>query len=214
MIGRQAFQEFLASRPQYMEFSKENGATISVTPPLSELPHVLQLLESIDLLDLAHEQPQVSGDEMLVDVTFWSAHIVGGVHLRAGLDWILDPAVKRRYPNWDVQERSLKVTFLDDTTKPGLEVDFWIKFARSGDLAIRPGSLKLRDDARGGDGEMLDMQFVEDQLLHMNEKIYASFDQSFADFQNDPHVLSLARYGAIGKQLMHIEAAWRAACAV
>ena len=45
------------------------------------------------------------------------------------------PGAKDGYLNWDVQERSLKVTFLDDTTLPGLAVDFWIKFARSGDLA-------------------------------------------------------------------------------
>jgi CRP-like cAMP-binding protein len=190
-----------------MEFSKENGAAISVTPPLSELPHVLQLLESVDLLDLAQERPQVRGDEMLVDVAYWPDHVPGGVHLRAGLDWQPDPQVKRRYPNWDVQERSLKVTFQDQPSGPGLEVDFWIKFARSGDLAIRPGMMKVRSDA----GEMLAMQFVEDQLLHMNEKIYESFAQSFTEFQNDRRVLSLARYVAIGTQLMQIEAAWREA---
>ncbi|UCC53440.1 MAG: hypothetical protein JSV68_05615, partial [Anaerolineaceae bacterium] len=192
-----------------IEFSKENGAAISTTPPLSELPHVLQLLESFNLLDLDSEAPEVSGDAMMVDVSYWPGHISGGVHLRAGLDWQPAPEIKRRYPNWDVQERSLKVTFADDTTRPGLEIDFWIKFARSGDLAIRPGRIMVRASDGSGRSRPLTMQFVEDQLLNMNEQIFASFEQDFQAFQDDLRVLSLERYGPIGRQLMLIEEEWR-----
>ena len=47
----------------------------------------------------------------------------------------------------------------------------------------------------------------------MNEQIYAALAQDFASFQRDPRVLSLERYGAIGRQLMQIEVRWQAACA-
>jgi signal-transduction protein with cAMP-binding, CBS, and nucleotidyltransferase domain len=59
-------------------------------------------------------------------------------------------------------------------------------------------------------GESLALQFVEDQLLTMNQKIYAAFDQDFAAFQRDERVLSLERYVPIGRQLMLVEAEWQA----
>ena len=192
-----------------MEFSKENGISISATPPLSELPHVLQLLASIGLVDYRkHDATKVTGDEVEVALDYYPENIREGIHLRASLDWTPAPELKRQYPNWDVQLRSLEIYFPDDPARPGLEVDFWVKFDRSGDFAIRPGRFAFR--VNGAQGEHLGLQFVEDQLLNMNRKIYAAFDQEFAAFQQDEGVLSLERYGPIGRQLMLVEAKWKA----
>ena len=196
-----------------IEFSKENGLTYATSPALLELPHVLQLLSSVGLVDPARDTPEVAGSATLVRLTYRPPQLAEGVHVRASTDYRPPAAEKRKYPSWDYQERSLKVFFADDPAEPGLAVDFWIKFARSGDLVIRPGQIAIRSKLAAGGYERLSLQFVEDQLLAMNQQIYAAFEQDFACFQRDPRVLSLERYGAIGRQLMQIEARWQAACA-
>ncbi len=82
-----------------------------------------------------------------------------------------------------------------------------MKFARSGDIASRPGQLRGKDKKQSYQ-HYLELNFVEDQLFNMNRKIYEAFQQGFEQFQNDPRVLSLERYKAIGEQLMHIQAEW------
>ena len=196
-----------------IEFSKENGLAYATPPALLELPHVLQLLTSIGLVDPARDTPDVAGSPTLVALTYRPPQVADGVHVRASTDYRPAAAEKRKYPSWDYQERSLKVFFADDPAEPGLAVDFWIKFARSGDLVVRPGQIAIRSRLAAGGYDRLALQFVEDQLLTMNEQIYAAFGQDFASFQRDPRVLSLERYGAIGRQLMQIEARWQAACA-
>jgi hypothetical protein len=103
----------------------------------------------------------------------------------------------------------LKVYLSDAPNEPALEVDFWIKFDRSGDVALKPGKLILRERGENGEATRVTSEFVDDQLLNMNRKIYAAFRQDFALFQRDPDNLSLTRYGAVGRQLMIIERAWR-----
>jgi CRP-like cAMP-binding protein len=194
-----------------LEFSKENGVAISATPPLSELPHALQLLESIGLVDLGQHEPEVRGDEVVVEVMYRPANITEGLHVRASLDWTPERWVKLQYPHWDVQNRSLRVYLDQDQTKPSLSVDFWVKFDRTGRFAIRPGRLMLPgpDSSDGRNGLLL--EFVDDQLLNMLQKIYAAFDQDFEEFQSDERVLSLDRYANVGRQLMLIEQAWQGA---
>ena len=82
-----------------------------------------------------------------------------------------------------------------------------MKFTRSGDIAIRPGRLRLYEPDEQGP-RYLELQVVDDQLLTMNRMIYASFDQEFELFQRDPRVMSLERYRAIGEHLMMIQEEW------
>ena len=108
-----------------LDFSKENGVAISATPPLSELPHAIQLLEFIGLIDLARHEPDVTGDEVCVEVVYRPANITEGIHVRASLDWTPEDRIKLQYPHWDVQNCSLRVYLDDDQSEPALCVDFW-----------------------------------------------------------------------------------------
>lgn len=192
-----------------MEFSKENGMAISTTPPLSEMPHVVQLLAAIGCIDLEQHIPEVKGNDTRVDVIYRPRNIAEGIHLRSDLNWHPAPIDKAHYPNWDVQKRLLKVYLRDAPNEPALAADFWIKFDRSGDVALKPGKLTLLERGKNGQTTHVTREFVDDQLLNMNRKIYAAFRQDFAQFQRDPNTLSLARYGVVGQQLMAIERAWR-----
>ena len=190
-----------------IEFSKEHGLAYATPPPLLELPHVLQLLSSIGLIDVTEDTPAITGTETLVALTYHPKHVSDGVYIRASTDYRPSESQKRTAPNWDYQERTLKIYFDDNPTIPRLMVDFWIKFIRSGDIAIRPGKLRLQES----DDQYLsymDLSFVDDQLLTMNRAIYAGFDQGFEAFQRDTRVMSLERYRDIGKHLMAIQAAW------
>jgi hypothetical protein len=190
-----------------IEFSKENGLAYATPPPLLELPHVLQLLASIGLIDVAEDSPEVTGTETLVALAYHPKQVVDGVYVRASTDYHPSPIAKQHYPNWDYQERTLKVYFAADSAIPELAVDFWIKFIRSGDIAIRPGQVRIYD-AGQADPRELELQFVDDQLLRMNRAIYDAFTEPFEQFQGNPRVLSLERYGPIGEQLMAIQDAW------
>jgi hypothetical protein len=191
-----------------LEFSKENGVAISATPPLSELPHAIQLLDSIGLIDLGRDEPEVSGDGTLVDVMYRPANITSGVHVRASLDWTPGDEVKAQYPDWDVQNRSMRIYVGDGQQEPSLAVDFWVKFDRTGRFAIRPGRL-IMPESDGSDGRnSVVLEFVDDQLLTMVRKIYTAFHQNFQEFQRDDRILSLDRYAHVGRQLMAIEQAW------
>ena len=200
-----------AGRVQRVEidFSKENGLAYATAPPLLELPHVLQLLSSIGLIDVAHDTPEVVGTSTLVALTYRPEHIVDGVYVRASIDYEPPARQKRSSPNWDYQERTLNVYFENNPSIPWLMIDFWMKFTRSGDIAIRPGRLRLYEPDEQ-DPRHLELQVVDDHLLTMNRMIYASFDQEFELFQRDPRVMSLERYREIGEHLMMIQEDWEA----
>ena len=204
---RQLAAERGAVRRVEIEFSKENGLAYATPPPLLELPHALQLLGSIGLVDFERDAPRVDGTETLVTLAYHPPKIAEGVHICAGTDYRPPAERKRLYPGWDYQEPTLKIYFDDGSDAPGLAVDFWIKFIRSGDIAIRPGLLRIRGAGHTA-SRYLELNFVDDQLLRMNRAIYTAFDQPFEQFQADPAVLSLARYRPIGEQLMAIQAAW------
>jgi hypothetical protein len=87
-------------------------------------------------------------------------------------------------------------------------VDFWVKFDRTGQFAIRPGRLILPESDGSDARNNVVLEFVDDQLLTMVRKIYTAFDQDFEEFQRDDSVLSLERYAHVGRQLMAIEQAW------
>ena len=196
-----------------VEFSKEHGLAYATPPPLLELPHVLQLLCSIGLIDVAHDTPEVVGTATLVALTYRPQHISDGVYVRASIDYQPPALQKRSSPNWDYQERTLNVYFEGDPSTPRLMIDLWIKFIRSGDIAIRPAQLRFYEPDKQGP-RYLELHFVDDQLLTMNRTIYASFDQEFELFQRDPRVMSLERYCAIGEHLMMIQEKWSALSAV
>lgn len=190
-----------------IEFSKENGLAYATAPPLLELPHALQLLASIGLVNIAEDIPEVTGTETLVTLAYHPKQIVDGVYVRASTDYHPSPMTKLHYPNWDYQERMLKVYFAPDSVTPELAVDFWIKFIRSGDIAIRPGQVRIYDTGQATTRQ-IELQFVDDQLLRMNHAIYDAFAQPFEQFQGNPRVLSLERYRPIGERLMAIQEAW------
>jgi len=129
------------------------------------------------------------------------------VYIRASTDYHPPAVQKHKYPNWDYQQRTLNVYFDDDPTTPRLMIDFWIKFIRSGEIAMRPGQLRIYDSG-ARQPRYLELHFVEDQLLNMNRTIYATFAEAFDHFQRDPRVLSLARYRTLGERLMAIQEAW------
>jgi hypothetical protein len=190
-----------------VEFSKENGLAYATPPALLELPHVLQLLGSIGLVDFARDTPEITGSATLVALAYHPPQIADGVYIRASTDYRPSALNKQKYPSWDYQERTLNVYFDAAAAFPELQIDFWIKFIRSGDIAIRPGQMRIYD-AGHDDPRYLELQFVDDQLLRMNRAIYAAFDQPFEQFQHDRRVLSLERYRPIGEQLMAIQDAW------
>jgi CRP-like cAMP-binding protein len=190
-----------------IEFSKEHGLAYATPPPLLELPHVLQLLDSIGLVDVTQDTPDIVGTQTMVALTYHPKHITDGVYIRASTDYHPPAIQKHNYPNWDYQQRTLNVYFDDDPTIPRLMIDFWIKFIRSGDIAIRPGQLRIYDSG-SSQPRYLELHFVEDQLLNMNRTIYETFAEAFEHFQRDPRVLSLERYRAIGEHLMAIQEAW------
>lgn len=191
-----------------VNFSKENGLVYATTPPLLELPHALQLLTSIGLIDFDKHVPEVSGTDTVVNVIYRPDNIRQGVHIQASIDMQPSPHFKSNYPTWDIQERSLKIYFEGNSIQPDVEADFWIKFNRSGDVAIRPGKLVIVDADEYGHQQILVRNFIEDQLLQMNLKIYESFQQNFIEFQNDSRILSLERYASIGQQIMLIQHVW------
>ncbi|NES76604.1 MULTISPECIES: Gfo/Idh/MocA family oxidoreductase [unclassified Okeania] len=192
-------------------FSKENGLAYTTDPPLLELPHALQLLSSIGIIDFNNylSLPEVSGTNTFVNAIYQVKNIQDKIYVRSNIDIQPNPAIKKEYPLWDIQERRLKIYFDQDNTQPNIEVDFWMKFDYSGDFALRPGKLIIRDDDNFNNQEQLILNIVDDQLLNMNLKIYAAFQQNFADFQNDQNILSLERYLPIGKQIMLIQNLWK-----
>jgi hypothetical protein len=150
----------------------------------------------------------VSGDAILVDVVYRPTNITSGVHVRASLDWTPEDEVKAQYPDWDVQNRSMRIYVRDGQQEPSLVVDFWVKFDRTGRFAIRPGRLIVPESDEPHARNSVVLEFVDDQLLTMLRKIYTAFHQSFQEFQRDDTILSLDRYAHVGRQLMTIEQAW------
>jgi CRP-like cAMP-binding protein len=210
-IIRRELERASAGRVQRVEidFSKENGLAYATAPPLLELPHVVQLLSSIGVIDVAYDTPEVAGTDTQVTLMYRPRHIVDGVYVRAGIDYRPSASQKRSSPKWDYQERTLNVYLENDPSVPWLTADFWMKFTRSGDIAIRPGRLRMNEPDERGE-RYLELNLVDDQLLTMNRAIYASFDQAFELFQRDPRVMSLDRYRAIGEHLMRIQEEWEA----
>ncbi|MCB9744470.1 MAG: cyclic nucleotide-binding domain-containing protein [Alphaproteobacteria bacterium] len=195
-----------------MDFSKENGLAYETDPPLLELPHVLQLLESCGLVDMERDAPEVSGDLTRVEVRFAPPGIRDGVRLVCETDLHPTPEEKARYPAWDVQIRTMKVFFDDDPELPGVSVDFWVKFDRSGDFAIRPGAIATRD--RGETAlRPLTLRFVDDQLMVMSERIFEAMREDYDAFVAGDAALSLSCYGPIGLRIMEIQSAWERAVA-
>lgn len=191
-----------------INFSKENGLAYATTPPLLELPHALQILTTVGLIDFNKHVPEVSGTDTMVNVIYRPQYIKQGVHIHASNDLQPDLPVKSQFPLWDIQERSLKIYSSSKSLQPDLEVDLWIKFDSSGELAIRPGKLVITDTDEQGLQQRLALNFVEDQLLEMNLKIYEAFQQSFTKFQNDSRILSLQGYNSVGQQIMLIQQLW------
>ncbi len=194
-----------------IDFSKENGLAYTTDPPLLELPHVLQLLSSIGIIDFNNYSslPEVSGTNTFVNAIYQVENIKNKVHINCGIDMLANPGIKQEHPQWDIQERRLKIYFDEENTQPNIEVDFWIKFDSSGDFAIHPGTLIIRDDDDCDGPEGLVLNIVDDQLLQMNVKIYQAFQENFADFQSDRNILSLERYLPIGQQIMLIQNLWK-----
>ena len=194
-----------------IDFSKENGLAYTTDPPLLELPHALQLLSSIGIIDFNHycSLPEVSGTNTFVNAIYQVKNIKNKVHVRSNIDMLANAAIKKEHPLWDIQERRLKIYFDEENTQPNIEVDFWIKFDYSGDFVLRPGKLIIKDNENCSNQEQLVLNIVDDQLLNMNLKIYEAFQQNFVDFQNDRNILSLERYLPIGQQIMLIQNIWK-----
>jgi len=189
-----------------LSFLKQNGHLRNTTPPLLELPHVLQLINSTGLVQLDDTMPEVTGT--FDDVTVIYKKPGHEVELFCSLNYTPTKRERITYPYWDVQERTLKVFFEGLGDQPGLVVDFWVKFDRSGDFAVRPGGFRVMGKDRNGNIVPLTLHIVEDQLLNMNRIIFETFTQPYETFENDLRSLSLSRYETIGRHLLYIQREW------
>lgn len=194
-----------------LNLSKENGFAYQTKPPLLELPHALQLVYSIGLVDFNQDSLEVSGTDTEVNIVYRPEGITEGIHIHSSIDMKPSADIKNQYPLWDIQERYLKIYLSENSLQPELEVDFWVKFDSWGEVAIRPGKLRILDDQFTDNPEILELNFMEDQLLKMNQAIYKAFAQNTAEFENDNTVLSLKKYSPIGEQIMLIKELWEAA---
>ncbi|MGL4408244.1 MAG: hypothetical protein ACRCTU_07630 [Zoogloea sp.] len=183
-------------------FSKENGQAVAPAP-LCEYPHLLQILHSAGLMGQAR-RTAIEGTEFALRVHYATPDIAHGITGVAEMDYVRTPAQRDRYPQWEYQERTLYVWASDDAREPLLAVDFWIKFAPSGDSVIYTGRYTTREP----DGSVLSHGIAEDLLLQMHEAIFAAFDQPYAAFEADPAVLSVGRYADIGLEIVRVHAQW------
>merc|ERR1712156_486561 len=101
-------------RKAEIEFSKEGGLAYATPPPLLEMPHVLQLISSCGLVDMAVDKPKVTGDKDAVFVEYTPKHALETVSVICKNDYKPAPELMSRYPNWDVQIRTFKVWFEND----------------------------------------------------------------------------------------------------
>ncbi len=193
-----------------LNYSKENGFAYQTKPPLLELPHALQLVHSIGLVDFNKDTPEVRGTDTEVNIVYRPEGITEGIHIHTSIDMKPSAYIKNQSPLWDIQDRSLKIYLSKNSVQPELEVDFWVKFDSSGEVAIRPGKLMILDNQFTDKPEILELNFLEDQLLKMNQAIYKAFRQNIVEFENDNTVLSLKKYGLIGQQIMVIKELWEA----
>jgi hypothetical protein len=192
-----------------LTISKENGLAYATDPALLELPHALQLLASIGLLDCKTNHPKVTSTPTAVTACYDSEHAPGGIVVKTDVDWRPHQELKQQYPeNWDIQNRVLKIYLTANSHTPEIMVDFWIKFDRDGKYAIRPGFIHIID-CQETNTSPIQLQFVEDQLSKMNETIYQAFQQPYEQFQQDRHVLNVRNYLDLGKQILAIQSAWQ-----
>jgi len=184
-----------------IEFSKENGHDIAPAP-LCELPHALQILESVGLLTHSRRQ-KVTGGPYSVVVEYDALLVRHGVFAVARMDYQPQPSQAEAYPDWDYQERTL--TAYAPGGEPVLWVDFWIKFSPSGDSVIHTGRYSTREP----DGQVHSHGIAEDLLQQMHVAIFRSFGSDYETFEKDENVLPLARYAGIGREIVEIHGTWK-----
>ena len=185
-----------------INFSKENGKEIA-SAPLCELPHAIQILESMGVLKEA-VRDKVKGDEYSVIVSYQSPKVRNGIHAIAEMDYQRTQAQKNLYPQWDYQERTLKVFTEKDSVRPIIEVDFWIKFSRSGESVTHLGKYTTYET----DGSVLSHGIGEDLLMNMQTTIFEAFKDSYEVFLKNPLVMPLNRYQKVGLELLKINDLW------
>ena len=185
-----------------INFSKENGTEIALAP-LCELPHCIQILDSMGVLNKA-KRAKVTGDKHSVMVSYQSSKVKNGIHAIGEMDYQRTPAQKNLYPQWDYQERKLQVFAGTDLIRPIVEVDFWIKFSCSGESVVHLGKYTTYEV----DGQVLSHGIGEDLLLNMQTIIFESFRDSYEVFLENPLILPLERYQNIGLELLEIHDLW------
>jgi len=188
-----------------IDFSKENGKEIAPVT-LCELPHSIQILDSIGLLN-GTQRVNISGDEHSVYIDYRSPKFARGIQVRAEMDYRRTAEQQGLYPEWDYQERTLSIIAKNSKgeTNPILEVDFWMKFSRCGDVVTHYGEYKTYEAG----GEILSHGIAEDLLLNMHKIIYEKFDLSYEAFLLDPVCLPIERYNELAFELLSIHEIWQ-----
>lgn len=191
-----------------LDFSKENGHLYETSPPLLEIPHCIQILQSTNLIDFESStfERRVEGSKDYAMIEYTTTQGVNIV-LQADLNRIpsdQERSTKNNHVRKDYQIRTL--TAFDHAGINLISVDFWIHFDSTGTRILRHGHVK---------GSGLELALADDQLMDMIIAIYDGFGRHFGssmeEYERDPDVCSLTQYSVIGKEIMDIESDWKIA---
>jgi CRP-like cAMP-binding protein len=161
-----------------IDFSKEHSLDRGAYPVLRELPHALQIAHTFGFIDFAIEiAPVVTGDETQVELYYANTTLSENLYLRSNLDVTPPVSVKARYPNWEVQIRTVEIYLTSHSVKPEVCIDVWLKFDRFGRLTLNHGYLKCDVQISHGHPLEFKIDFTDDLLMTMTKKIHAALRQ-------------------------------------
>jgi len=204
IIEERSVTEEVTLEKAVINFSKENGVDIAPAP-LCELPHSIQILESIGLLT-GCQRSEISGDNTAVYVNYHSPRMKSGLEVVAEMDYQRTEEQTNLYTQWDYQERTLKVYISNNAGEinPILEIDFWMRFSVDGESVTHLGEYRTYE----ANGESLTHGIAEDLLLNMHRKIYQKFHLSYEEFQKDKNALPIEKYCELAFELLSIHEIW------
>ena len=193
-----------------INFSKENGRAYDTPPPLLEMPHCIQLLQSSGLVDFSSTRSSNSPAERKV----------GGSRDHVTVQYTLqNKTCIYIYSSVDYHPSACEKSHGDNTSRPSYQlrtlramdkiqnelffVDFWIHFDKYGEKVLRKGEIKLSKTK----------PLEEDQLLIMLQKMYHCMADHLNDdveeFDNDVRACSLSgSYFPVCKEIVDIQFEW------
>ncbi|OGI00722.1 MAG: hypothetical protein A2Y25_11670 [Candidatus Melainabacteria bacterium GWF2_37_15] len=199
-----------------MYFSKQRDRIDNVTPPLSELPHALQILESSGLINSKLDIPHLfEASPSKVAVRYKPAGTE--TDIRAFVDLQAKPGelewIDRRLDLW-FDNNKLPVK-LPEKRPSDIRVNFNIRFDDNCQNVIRKGSIKLQDWLKVLLKEdNLEFGKNEDNLQKAYKRILNKFrkqtqgSDNVNTSQQSSEVLEFSEYLPLAKQLINIQKLW------